>query len=137
MLQIRDRLLARHPKNTFIACHFSNQGNDLASLAKVLDRYPNLYVDLSARDYEMGRQPHTAAKFLARYKNRVLFGTDQTASKAMYVHWWRLLESADEYMPGPNWWRLYGLELPAPVLKAVYRDNARRLMNWTPVSGSS
>lgn len=48
----------------------------------------------------------------------------------MYRAWWRLLESADEYMPGPVWWRLYGLELPDPVLEAIYRGNARRILNW-------
>ncbi len=133
VLQIRDRLLARHPNNTFIACHLSNQGNDLASLAKVLDRFPNLFVDIAARDYEIGRAPRSTARFLAKYGDRVLFGTDHAATSAMYTAWWRLLESSDEYMPGPNWWRLYGLELPAPVLKALYRDNAKRIMNWTPV----
>jgi hypothetical protein len=48
----------------------------------------------------------------------------------MYRSWWELLQTADEYMPGPSWWRLYGLELPAPVLEAVYRANAKRILNW-------
>lgn len=132
ILAIRDRLLDAQPKTLFIACHFSNQGNDLATLSKVLDRFPNLYVDLSARDYEIGREPRTAAKFLARYQDRVLFGTDQGMAKSMYQAWWRLLETPDEYIPGPNWWRLYGLELPDNVLSKIYRDNAQRLLNWTP-----
>jgi predicted TIM-barrel fold metal-dependent hydrolase len=130
LLEKRDRLLTKHPKTTFIACHLSNQGNDLASLSKVLDRFPNLYVDISARNYEVGRQPRTAAKFLSKYKDRVLFGTDQGLAKTMYEAWWRLFESADEYLPGPSWWRLYGLELPEPVLRAMYRDNAKKLLNW-------
>jgi predicted TIM-barrel fold metal-dependent hydrolase len=130
LLEKRDRLLSKHPKTTFIACHLSNQGNDLASLSKVLDRFSNLYVDISARAYEVGRQPRSAAKFLERYKDRVLFGTDQGLSKGMYEAWWRLFESADEFIPGPNWWRLYGLELPDSVLKPMYRDNARKLLNW-------
>jgi hypothetical protein len=67
---------------------------------------------------------------LARYQDRVLFGTDQSIGKGMYQAWWRLCETPDEYMPGPNWWRLYGLELPAPVLERLYRTNARRIMNW-------
>lgn len=130
LLAIRDRLLARHPKTLFVACHLGNQGNDLASVSKVLDRYPNLYVDISARAYEVGRQPRTAARFLARYQDRVLFGTDQSISKSMYQAWWRLFETPDEYMPGPNWWRLYGLELPTPVLERLYRTNAKKIMNW-------
>jgi predicted TIM-barrel fold metal-dependent hydrolase len=132
LLQKRDRLLTKHPKTTFIFCHLSNQGNDLASLSKVLDRFPNMYVDISARDYEVGRQPRTAAKFLNRYKDRVLFGTDQGQAKAMYQKWWRLFESADEFMEGSNWWRLYGLELPEATLKALYRDNAKKLLAQSP-----
>lgn len=130
LLQIRDRLLARHRKTIFIACHLSNQGNDLASLAKVIDHHPNLYIDLSARAYEVGRQPRAAAKFISKYRDRILFGTDQDPDKEMYLRYWRLFESADEYMVGGNWWRLYGLDLAAPVLKAIYRDNAVRIMNW-------
>ncbi len=130
LLEKRDRLLARHPKTTFIFCHLSNQGHDLASLSKVLERFPNLYLDISARAYEVGRQPRTAAKFLAQYKDRVLFGTDQGLQKSMYEAWWRLFETADEYMPGPNWWRHYGLELPDAVLEPLYRENARRVLNW-------
>jgi predicted TIM-barrel fold metal-dependent hydrolase len=133
ILSIRDRLVDGQPQTTFIACHFSNQGNDLASLAKVLDKFPNLYVDLSARSYEIGREPRTAARFLERYQDRVLFGTDMGIEKSMYLSWWRVLETADEYMPGPNWWRLYGLELSSTALEKIYRGNALKALNWTPV----
>jgi predicted TIM-barrel fold metal-dependent hydrolase len=130
LLASRDRMLSKHRQTTFIACHLGNQGNDLEALAKVLEANPNLYVDISARDYEVGRQPRMAARFLARYKDRVLFGTDMERDPAMYRSWWRLLESADEYLPGRIWWRYYGLELPAPVLESLYRNNARRVLNW-------
>jgi predicted TIM-barrel fold metal-dependent hydrolase len=130
LLAMRDRALAKHPKTIFIACHLGNQGNDLGSLAKVLDKYPNLYVDISARDYEVGRTPRAAVKFLGKYKDRVLFGTDMGRQKSMFQAWWRLFESADEFMPGRVWWRYYGLELPDPVLKALYQGNARRILNW-------
>ena len=129
LMQMRDRLLAKHPRTLFIACHFSNQGHNLGVLSQVLDRFPNLYVDISARDYEIGRQPRTALKFFMRYKDRILFGTDLSPGTAMYESWWRLLESADEFMPGRIWWRLYGLELPKDVLRRVYQENARRILN--------
>jgi predicted TIM-barrel fold metal-dependent hydrolase len=132
VLAIRDRLLDSQPKTMFIACHFSNQGNDLATLSKVLDKFSNLNVDLSARDYEIGREPRTAAKFLEKYQDRVMFGTDQGREKAVYQAWWRLLETPDEYIPGPNSWRLYGLELPDNVLAKIYRDNAKKYLNWAP-----
>lgn len=130
LIASRNRMLAKHPNTRFIACHLGNQGHDLASLAETLDRYPNLYVDISARDYEIGRAPRTAGKFLARYRNRILFGTDMGRGRSMYEAWWRLLESADEFMPGRVWWRYYGLELSAPVLESLYSGNARQLLNW-------
>jgi predicted TIM-barrel fold metal-dependent hydrolase len=132
LIAMRNRALGKHPNTRFIACHLGNMGHDLNSLAATLDRYPNLFLDISARDYEVGRTPRAAAKFLARYGNRVMFGTDMGREKSMYQSWWRLFESADEFMPGRVWWRYYGLELPAPVLSSLYRDNARRLLNWTP-----
>lgn len=130
LLATRERMLEKHPKTKFIFCHFSNQGNDTAALARMLDKYPNMYVDLSARDYEIGRQPRTMRAFLERYKERVLFGTDMGREKGMYQGWWRLLESADEYMPGRIWWTYYGLELPDAVLKSLYRETALKVLNF-------
>lgn len=128
----RDNVLTKHPNTIFIACHFSNLGHDLATLSEVLDKYPNLYLDISARDYEIGRQPRAAAAFMERYADRLLFGTDMGREQHMYEAWWRILETGDEFIPGRLWWRLYGLELSDEVLKPLYQDNARRLLNWTP-----
>lgn len=130
LMASRDRMLERHPQTTFIACHLSNQGHDTAALAQAMDRYPNLYLDISARDYEIGRTPRAAVKFLVRYRTRVMFGTDMGREPHMYRAWWRLLETADEYLPGRVGWRLYGLELPAPLLEDLYRGNALRVLNW-------
>jgi uncharacterized protein len=130
LLSMRDRMLERHPKTKVITCHLSNQGNDLEALAKVMDRYPNLTLDISARDYELGRQPRAAVKFLQKYSERVLFGTDMGRDKIVYTGWWRLLESADEFIPGRVWWRYYGLELPPELLEKLYRTNALRILNW-------
>lgn len=129
LITIRNQTIEKHPSTIFIACHLGNQGHDLEKLSLELDRYPNLYLDTSARDYEMGRTPRSSAKFLAKYKDRILFGTDQSRDKSMYQIHWRLLETADEYIVGRVGWRYYGLELPEPVLKALYRDTAKRVFN--------
>ena len=57
------------------------KGN-VASLA-TLDRCPNRFVDISARDYEVGRAPRSATRFLSRYRERVLFGADMGREKDM------------------------------------------------------
>lgn len=130
LLATRDRLLARHPRTTFIFCHLSNIGNDTVMLAKTLDRFANFYVDIAARDYEIGRQPRTARAFLDRYRGRVLFGTDMGREKSMYEGWWRLLETADEYIPGRIWWPYYGLQLSDVTLKSLYRETALKVLNF-------
>jgi predicted TIM-barrel fold metal-dependent hydrolase len=130
LLAMRDRVLARHPRTKFVAVHLSNQGNDLAAVARALDRYPNLYLDIAARTYELGREPRSAARFLTRYKDRVLFGTDDRVGPGTYQGWWRFLETDDDYLEGPTGWRIYALALPDPVLDAIYRGTARRILNW-------
>ena len=134
LLASRDRMLEKHPKTTYILCHLSNQGNDLTSLAKMLDRFPNAFVDVSARDYELGRQPRFATAFLERYNGRVVFGTDMGREQHMYEGWWRVLESTDEFIPGRLWWRHYGLALSEELLNSIYRETSQKILNWDPVS---
>lgn len=129
LLATRDRMLDKHTRTTFIFCHLSNVGNDLAALAKAMDRYANMYVDIAARDYEIGRQPRAARAFLDRYRGRALFGTDMGRDRSMYEGWWRLLETADEYIPGRIWWPYYGLELSDATLKSLYRETALKVLN--------
>ena len=129
LINMRNRILEKHPKTIFIACHLGNQGNDLEKLSLALDKYPNLYLDTSARDYEMGRTPRASARFLTKYQNRIMFGTDQGREKSMYQIHWRLLETTDEYIVGRVGWRYYGLELPIAVLESLYRGTAKKIFN--------
>ena len=130
MIAIRDRTVDKHPSTVFIACHLGNQGNDLEKLSLSLDKYPNLFLDTSARDYEIGRTPRASARFITKYRKRIVFGTDQSRDKKMYQIHWRLFETADDYIAGRVGWRYYGLELSEPVLKDVYRGNANKIFNW-------
>jgi uncharacterized protein len=125
----RNRTLEKHPRTIFVACHLGNQGHDLAKLGQAMDKYPNLYLDTSARDYELGRTPRASAKFLAKYRNRIVFGTDMGRQKSMFQIHWRLFETSDDYIPGRVGWRYYGLDLPPKVLKAIYRDTAKKIFN--------
>lgn len=129
LIEKRNRTLEKHPNTIFIACHLGNQGHDLATLSQVMDKNSNLYLDTSARDYEMGRMPRAYAKFLKKYKDRIVFGTDQGRERSMYQIHWRLLETADEYFEGRVGWRYYGLELPDPTLIALYRNTAKKIFN--------
>ncbi len=129
------RLVLRHPRTTFIAAHVGCYAENLAWVARLLDRAPNLYIDIAARIAELGRQPYTARKFFLKYANRILFGTDLPADVEMYRLHYRFLESEDEYFsydledpPSQGRWRVYGLSLPDPVLKQVYRENVKQIL---------
>ena len=134
LLDQRDRVIARHPKTTFIGAHVAGSSENLSYVAKLLDSHPNLYVDISARAPELGRQPYTARNFILQYADRILFGTDLLPEVDMYRLYYRFLETADEYFEYPSHasrqgrWNIYGLFLPPDVLQKIYRTNALKLM---------
>ena len=134
LLEQLNRVVARHPKTTFVAAHVGASSEDLSYVAKVLDSYPNFSVDISARTAELGRQPYTARKFFLQYADRILFGSDLLPDVEMYRLYFRFLETADEYFDYPSHasrqgrWNVYGLFLPADVLEKVYRTNALKLL---------
>ncbi|NIP95545.1 MAG: amidohydrolase family protein, partial [Akkermansiaceae bacterium] len=49
LLEALNRVIARHPKTTFVCVHFANNSEDLAWVERSLDRYPNMMADLAAR----------------------------------------------------------------------------------------
>lgn len=134
LLAQRDRVIARHPKTTFVGAHVAEHPEDLDYVSKLLDTNPNLCVDIGARCAELGRQPYTAREFFVKYADRILFGTDLIPDVNMYRLHYRFLETRDEYFEYPSHasrqgrWNIYGLFLPDEVLRKVYRDNARRLL---------
>ena len=139
LLDQRDRVIARHPRTTFVAAHVAESGENLARVEKLLETCPNLSVDISARASELGRQPYSARRFFLRFADRILFGTDLLPEISMYRLYFRFLETADEYFEYPSHasrqgrWNIYGLNLPDDVLRKVYRENALRVLALKPV----
>ena len=130
----RNRVIARHPKTTFICAHMANDGEDLYTLSKWLDTYPNMYVDIDARIQELGRVPYSARRLFLQYQDRILFGTDTSPSRVAYRMYYRFLETDDEYFDpsaghhGQGMWMIYGVFLPKDVLEKLYFRNAEKLL---------
>ena len=149
--EARNRVAAKHSRTKFIYLHVGNDAEDLAEVSDWLDRYPNVTVEIGARLGELGRQPRTSRKFIDRYQDRIMFGTDATfdagkeypqqdLTAAMYRCYFRFLESDDEYfdyapsaVPPQGRWKVYGVALPDPILKKIYHNNAARLFHLEPV----
>ena len=124
-------LFRRHPRTKFIAAHLGWYGHDLARLGKLLDEMPNVYTELGAVLYELGRQPRAARAFLIRYQDRVLMGKDIWNADE-FATYFRVLETEDEYFDYYRkrhaFWKMYGLGLPDDVLKKIYYKNALKLI---------
>ncbi len=134
----RDRMFAKHPKTVFIAAHMAYHANDLGRLGRLFDRLPNVYSEVGAILAELGRQPRTARAFFEKYQDRLLFGKDSFQPDE-YPYYWRTFETGDEYFDYYRdyhaFWKLYGLELPDPVLRKLYSGNALKLVKGLPRSG--
>jgi predicted TIM-barrel fold metal-dependent hydrolase len=134
LLAQRNRVFARHPRTRFVCAHMAESPEDLATVGRMLDLYPNVAIDISARTPELGRQPFTARRFFLRYADRIIFGTDLLPEPRMYRLYYRFLETEDEYFEYPSHasrqgrWNIYGLNLPDDVLEKIYRTNALRLL---------
>ena len=133
LLSQRDRVFANHPNTTFVAAHMAEKPENLSYLDTLLSNCPNVFVDMSARTAELGRQPYTSREFFIKHADRILFGTDLVPSIEMYRLHFRFLETTDEYFEYPSHasrqgrWNIYGLHLPDDVLRKVYRENALHL----------
>lgn len=145
ILEARDRVFARHPNTTFVALHVGHWGENLQAVGEMLDRFPNVHIEIGARIGELGRQPRTAARFFDKYQDRILFGTDaiplgtetpqQVFGEDLYRIYYRFLETEDEHfdyaparIPPQGRWRIYGLGLPDQILRKVYNANAERVL---------
>lgn len=134
ILAQRNRMIAKHPKTTFIGAHVGNNSEDLATVGKWLEEMPNFHIDIDARISELGRQPYTARKFLIKYQDRIMFGTDTTPRREAFRIYYRFLETDDEYFDCreshhlQGFWMIYGVFLPKDVLEKIYYKNAEKLV---------
>ncbi|MGW8316943.1 MAG: amidohydrolase family protein [Bacteroidales bacterium] len=126
-----ERTVRDNPQTTFIACHFANCSYDLDVLGGLLDKYPNLWADISARYAETAPIPRTAKAFYEKYQDRLLYGTDMGMDEGMYRVTFRILETEDEHFYERDLfgyhWALNGFGLPGGILEKVYNGNARKI----------
>lgn len=148
IMEARNRVIARHRKTNFILLHWGNNAENQDLVGEWLDRYPNTYVEMGARIGELGRAPRTSRRFMDKYQDRCMFGTDavpkgynvpqQIFGDDLYKIYYRFLETEDEYfdyapapVPPQGRWRIYGLGLPDQILRKIYHENIDRLMRLT------
>lgn len=141
----RDHLLEKHPRLRFVGAHLGSLEWDTDELAKRLDKFPNMAVDMAARISHLELQASVnwqkVHDFMIRYQDRILYATDmgvdnetdsvsfQKRSHTTWTRDWEFLTSEDR-MSGRDFEGSFkGLHLPKEVIDKIYRENAKK---WYP-----
>ena len=139
-LNARDNMLVKHPNLKFIGCHLGSEEWSVDELAKTLDKFPNMAVDLAARichlQYQSAKNKEKVRDFLIKYQDRILYGTDinysgskldsmfYTGIRTTRIKDWNYftgemeLKSPDINSP------FTGLHLPKQVVDKIFYKNA-------------
>jgi predicted TIM-barrel fold metal-dependent hydrolase len=141
-INARDNMLAKHPDLKFIGCHLGSLEWSLDELAKRLDKYPNMAVDLSRftnihiharNDWQKTHD------FFIKYQDRLIYGTDRSVNstsnsdsmkKSVHDSWLKhwIFFATDQVIDVPEaGGKVKGLHLPADVIDKIYYRNA---MKW-------
>ena len=142
-----EEAISRHPKLLFQIPHLGAQPeiHRLPALARWMEEYPNVVVDTASSRWmarELSKDPGKAREFMVKYSDRVLFGTDLFSNReaidfsGRYVAQRILWETSERGTPLPfpdadtkdtGGTFINGLDLPLPVLRKLYWENANRI----------
>lgn len=146
IIDARSRVLEKHPDLTLIGAHLGSMAYDVELLGRYLDKYPNFFVDVAARDADLSRQPTEKVRaFFIKYQDRVLYGSDievEVPATGDYsvAEAERVVANAEShyrmtwhYYAGEGTVTIKGkdvecLNLPPDVIEKFYRGNALRLI---------
>lgn len=139
-LDARDSMLTKHPNLKFIGCHLGSLEWSVDELAKTLDRFPNMAVDLAARicqlQYQSAKDKNKVRDFLIKYQDRILYGTDISYSEskldsnffsgiqATRIKDWNYFSCEMELKSRDVDGAFTGLHLPKQVVDKIFYTNA-------------
>ncbi len=142
-INARDRMLEQNPNLQFIGAHLGSLEWDTDELAKRLDRFPNMAVDMAARishiQLQAVNERQKVHDFFIRYQNRLIYGTDRIIDntkspeevKAFVHHAWLndwIFFCTEDTMRSQAFDGVFkGLKLPKTVVDKIYYKNA---VNW-------
>ena len=139
-MDARDRLVKKFPKLRFIGAHLGSMEWSVDELAKRLDEYTNMAVDVSSRlahlQYQSIIDYKKVRDFMIKYQDQLIYGSDEGFEsnenpvefiKKLHDVWleqWRYFVT-DDKMTSPQIKGEYkGLKLPKSVVDKIYLSNA-------------
>jgi len=144
-IEARDQLLERHPDLKFIGVHLGSLEWSVDELAKRLDQFPNMAVDMAARishlQYQAKSNWQKVHDFCMKYQDRLLYATDiqtndtenpSSIRKQAHDVWlqdWKFFTTYDTMQSTEFDGEFNGLKLPREVIDKIYHTNADQ---WFP-----
>lgn len=140
-IDARDNLLNKFPDLIFTAAHLGSLEWDVDEIAKRLDRFPNMNIDLSARiahlQYQSIIDYDKVRNFMIKYQDRIMYGTDITINEnqtdpdailqRLLDRWqsnWSYLATDVTQEINDITQPVKGLKLPKEVIDKIYNTNA-------------
>ncbi len=146
-IDARDHMLEKHPDLVFVGAHLGSLEWSLDELAKRLDKFPNMHVDLTRMPnlkLHSFTDRQKTRDFFMKYKDRLIYGTDSQINtttnsaefkKSVHDRWvreWKFYVT-DDKINLEKFGELKGLKLPTKVVDKIYAKNAVRILglqNW-------
>ncbi|MEJ7766996.1 MAG: amidohydrolase family protein [Chitinophagaceae bacterium] len=151
-INARDHMLEKHPGLTFVGAHLGSLEWSVDELAKRLDKFPNMAVDMAERISHLQYQALTnwqkVHDFMIKYQDRLLYGTDLRINAmdivnknlkgpaAIKIHahevWlrhWKFFTTDEKMIVPKVEGEFKGLKLPSAVVDKIYYKNAEK---WIP-----
>ncbi len=143
-MKARDHMLEKHPDLKVVSVHLASLEWSVDEIAKRLDKYPNLAVDIAARIAHLQHQAVTdwqkVHDFFIKYQDRILYGSDITTTNNnnptgiqqnthnAWLRDWKFFVT-EEKLSNSNNIEFKGLRLPRAVVDKLYCKNAEK---WLP-----
>ena len=134
------RMLEKHPDLRFLGAHMGSLEYSVDELAKRLDKFPNMAVELAARMgqvfYQTVENREKVRKFFIKYQDRILYGTDLADNESitkeelednMESAWkrdWEYFVTDNEMESDLINSSFQGIKLPKDVVDKIFYENA-------------
>lgn len=145
-INARDHMVEKHPDLKVVSVHLASLEWNVDEIAKRLDKYPNMAVDMAARISHLQHQAATdwqkVHDFFIKYQDRLLYGTDiivrpdekvtpseiKEGAHKVWLDDWQFF-TTNEPLSNSSQKEYKGLKLPREVVDKIYYHNA---LKWIP-----